>query len=457
MHNYSVNKEVNIVIPKDVELIIRLLKGHGHEAYAVGGCIRDAILGREPKDWDITTSALPNQVKEIFHRTIDTGLQHGTVTVMIHHVGYEVTTYRIDGKYTDNRHPESVEFTSNLVEDLKRRDFTINAMAYNPEVGLVDAFDGISDIKNKRIKCVGLATERFSEDALRMLRAVRFSAQLGFEIEDETKKAIKMLAPNLKSISKERICAEFEKIVLSDNVDRLMDAYRLGIIEYTLPEFAGMVECEQNTKYHSYNVGEHTIKVMQNVKKEHYIRWAALLHDVGKPMAKTTDEKGVDHFYGHGKVGKAIARNILRDLRMDNKTIGIVERLVECHDMIVDIPMNDTAVRRSINRIGGDIYPMFIELGFADSMGKSEYGAAAGMDCILYVKNAYDRIIANGECFDMSGLAVSGRDVIEQGIGPGSVVGDVLDRLLDLVIEEPMLNKREVLIDEIRRIKREMD
>lgn len=229
MNNYEGLKEFKIEIPKSVKLIINVLEENGFEAFAVGGCVRDTILGRNPQDWDITTSALPEQVKALFNRTIDTGIQHGTVTVMIKRVGYEVTTYRVDGEYNDGRHPDSVEFTSNLIEDLKRRDFTINAMAYNPTVGLIDAFDGIGDIERKLIKCVGVAEERFGEDALRILRAVRFSAQLGFEIENDTMKAIEKLAPTLEKISAERIRVEMEKLIVSNHPDKLITAYKSGI------------------------------------------------------------------------------------------------------------------------------------------------------------------------------------------------------------------------------------
>ena len=444
-NNYDFNKSIKFFIPKDVMFIIRKLEEHGFEAYAVGGCVRDMILGRTPQDWDITTSALPLQVKEIFHRTIDTGLQHGTVTVMLKGVGYEVTTYRIDGKYTDSRHPESVEFTADLIEDLKRRDFTINALAYNPSYGLVDAFDGSGDMKKKVITCVGKAEERFTEDALRILRAVRFSAQLGFDIEQNTKKAITKLAPSLANISKERIYAELEKLIMSNHPDKLAKAYRLGITAHIFPEFDKMMECEQNSKYHMYNVGEHTIKVMENVPREHYLRWAALLHDVGKPAVKTTDADGTDHFKKHSIVGRDIAKAVMKNLKMDNKTIGIVTRLVECHDRIQSIPMNEKAVRKSLHRIGNDIYPMFLTLAEADYAGKSEYGKEAGRENLEYAKEAYKKIIDRGDCYCTKMLAIAGRDLINMGIGPGPIIGDVLDYLLEQVLNEPELNTEEKL------------
>lgn len=445
MDQYNYNKEVKMRVPKDVMFIIRKLEEHGFEAYAVGGCVRDTILGREPMDWDITTSALPNQVKEIFNRTIDTGLQHGTVTVMLKSVGYEVTTYRIDGEYTDNRHPQSVEFTSNLIEDLKRRDFTINAMAFNPNKGLVDAFDGISDIKKGVIKCVGVAEERFGEDALRILRAVRFSAQLGFDIEENTEAAMKKLAPTLVHISKERIQAELEKLILSNHPEKLITAYETGITKWILPEFDSMMECEQNSKYHMYNVGEHTIKVMQSVPPQHYIRWAALLHDVGKPVVKTTDDSGTDHFMKHALVGSGITKTVMRGLKMDNKTIGIVVRLVECHDYIQNIKKTQTAVRISIHKIGDDIYPLFLQLAEADCAGKSEYGKERSRKDLEYVKKTYKEIIERGDCYCVKMLAIAGRDLISMGIGPGPIIGDVLDYLLSEVLHHPEKNNEKEL------------
>jgi len=447
MRKYSFNKDIRIQVPKDVMFIIKHLEEAGYEAFAVGGCVRDTILGRNPQDWDITTSALPMQVKELFNRTIDTGLQHGTVTIMIGKTGYEVTTYRIDGEYTDSRHPEKVEFTSNLIEDLKRRDFTINAMAYNPDCGLVDAFDGIGDIERKVIKCVGNPEDRFTEDALRILRAVRFSAQLGFDVEESTKIAITKLSENLVHISKERIQAEFEKLITSDNPSKLKDAYELGITKWVFEEFDSMMECEQRTPYHMYNVGEHTIKVMENVPKEHYIRWAALLHDVAKPIVRTTDDDGRDHFKKHAKEGKVLATAIMKELRMDNKTIGIVSRLVEVHDYIQGRKMTEIAVRRSINKIGNDIYPMFLTLVEADSAGKSEYGKSIGKEELEYYKTMYKMIIERGDCYCTKMLDITGKELIEMGIEPGPKMGELFDYLLEEVMINPDLNRKEILKD----------
>ena len=283
-------KEIQIILPEQVSFIINTLNQAGFEAYAVGGCVRDSIMGRVPDDWDITTSADPQQVKKLFRRTIDTGIQHGTVTVMLQKTGYEVTTYRIDGEYEDNRHPKEVIFTKSLEEDLKRRDFTVNAMAYHPGEGLVDLFDGIGDMEKKCIRCVGQAEERFSEDALRMMRGVRFSAQFGYRIEEQTREAIRKLRENLRNVSAERIRVELVKLLVSPHPDYLRIACDLGITKVILPEFDVCMETPQHNPHHCYSVGEHTLEGLKAVRADKVLRLAMLLHDIGKPLTKTTDE-----------------------------------------------------------------------------------------------------------------------------------------------------------------------
>ncbi len=439
----SMNK---IILPRPVKFIIDVLEKNGYEGYAVGGCVRDVILGREPQDWDITTNALPHQIKELFKRTIDTGIQHGTVTIMMNHIGYEVTTYRIDGEYEDGRHPKGVEFTSNIVEDLKRRDFTINAMAYNDRVGLVDEFNGIGDIKRKVIKCVGNPEDRFNEDALRIMRAVRFAAQLGFDIEDKTRSAITKLAKNLELISKERIHTELIKLLTSPNPDMILEMYNTGITKYVLPEFDDMMATPQNSPYHMYNVGEHTVKVLENIDNEPYLRWAALLHDVGKPLTRTTDDKGIDHFYGHEEKGCDISRDILKALKMDNKTVDIVTRLVRYHNY----PLKDgkKAIRRSMNKVGTDIYPMLLKLKWADMLGKNQYSIDINTPILNQAEKLYKEICEEQECVSIKDLALNGRDLIELGMEKGTGIGEVLNKLLELVLDEPEKNDKEILIKE---------
>lgn len=438
-----------IILPKSVKFIIDTLEKNGYEAYAVGGCVRDAMLGREPQDWDITTNALPFQIKELFNRTIDTGIQHGTVTIMINHTGYEVTTYRIDGEYEDGRHPKEVEFTSNLVEDLKRRDFTINAMAYNDSTGLVDEFDGIGDLKRKVIKCVGNPEDRFNEDALRIMRAVRFAAQLGFDIEANTRDAIIKLADNLRIISKERIHTELLKLLVSPNPDKILEMYDTGITRCVLPEFDNMMDTPQNSPYHMYNVGEHTIKVLASTENNQYLRWAALLHDIGKPITRTTDEEGFDHFHGHEEKGSEIAKKILKNLKMDNKTIDIVTRLVKYHDY----PLTDgkKSIRRSMNKVGEDIYPMFLKLKWADIKGKSSFSIEKNTPILEKAEILYEEICRENECVSIKNLDISGKDLLELGIPRGEMIGKVLENLLEIVLDAPEKNKKEILLEEAKK------
>lgn len=436
-----------IILPKPVKMIIDILEKNGYEGFAVGGCVRDVMLGREPKDWDITTNAHPTEVKKLFNRTIDTGIKHGTVTVMINHVGYEVTTYRIDGDYEDGRHPNSVEFTSNLLEDLKRRDFTINAMAYNDSRGLVDAFGGLEDLKKGIIRCVGSPKERFTEDALRIMRAVRFAAQLGFVIEENTARAVRELADNLQQISMERIQAELHRLILSDNPHMIRDAYRLGITKVVLPEFDTMMETGQNSPYHCYNVGEHTIRVMEYVRNDRYLRWAALLHDVGKPQKHTVDVQGIDHFHGHEEVGGDMAKKILKRLRMDNKTIDTVSKLVKYHDY--PLTPDGRSLRHSISVIGKDIYPLFLELRRGDLAGKNDYSKELNAKIFDEIDIIYEEICRTNCPVSIGELAVNGKDLIEAGVPKGKAIGDILDKLLEMVLDEPERNNREYLLEQV--------
>lgn len=431
-------------IPKNAETILNILENAGYEAYVVGGCVRDSILGRTPDDWDITTSAKPEQVKELFHRTVDTGLQHGTVTVLMEKEGYEVTTYRVDGGYEDGRHPKEVTFTASLEEDLKRRDFTINAMAYNPSRGLVDLFGGMEDIDRKIIRCVGDPMERFTEDALRIMRAVRFSAQLGFTIEDETRKALKVLAPNLKHVSAERIQTELVKLLVSPHPDYLRVAYEAGIIAEFLPEFDVCMETPQNTPYHCYTVGEHILHSLNYVRADRVLRITMLLHDIGKPVVRKTDENGRDHFKMHGEAGEKMAGQILRRLKFDNDTIYKVTRLVKWHD---DRPAGTTkSVRRAVNRIGEDLFPYYLEVQQADMLAQSEYRRAEKQERLDKVKEAYEVIMNEHQCVSLKTLAVTGKDLIQAGYKPGREIGETLNRLLEEVLADPQKNQKEVLL-----------
>ena len=443
-----------IQLPEKVKYIIDTIMEAGYEAYAVGGWIRDSILLREPSDWDITTSASPYQVKELFRRTLDTGIKHGTVTVMLDKEGFEVTTYRIDGEYEDGRHPKEVTFTRNLTEDLKRRDFTINAMAYNEKDGLVDIFGGLEDIRCKMIRCVGDPVERFSEDALRMMRAVRFSAQLGYRIEEETSNAIRVLAPDLKKISAERIQTELVKLLTSPHPDYLRMAYETGITKVVLPEFDLCMITEQKNPHHCYTVGEHTLVAMQAVRADKVLRLAMLFHDMGKPLCVTTDEEGIDHFHGHPSVSEEIAGNVLHRLKFDNDTIYMVKKLVKYHDQYIEPqPKN---VRCAIRKMGEDVFPLLLEVKEADVQAQSDFLREKKEKNLKDVRDVYQRILAEKQCVSLKTLAINGKDLIDQtGMKPGKELGEVLNELLDLVTEDPARNTREYLLKAAKeRLKR---
>lgn len=457
-------------IPENAELILQTLEDNGYEAYVVGGCVRDMILGREPGDWDITTSAKPQQVKSLFRRTIDTGIQHGTVTVMFGKEGYEVTTYRMDGKYEDHRHPKEVLFTPCLSEDLKRRDFTINAMAYNPRTGIVDEFDGMRDLERRCIRCVGEPEQRFDEDALRMLRGIRFAAQLQFEIEEETKEAIKKKAPTLVNVSAERIRVELTKLLCSLGSDRLLLATETGLDRYFLPEWKRMLMTEQKNPHHSYDVGHHSLKVVHYVnewapkeglteKEKVVLVYAALLHDVAKPDCKTSDAEGIDHFYGHPERSAEQARAILRRLKFDNETTDLVTRLVRYHDRRQEACLTEGhdskkgkyAMRRLMNEAGMDTLPLLFLLQRADLMAQSEYKREEKLEKLKAAELCYQEIREAKEAVSIGELVVDGKDLIQMGMSPGPEIGRMLSWLLEVVLKEPSNNTREELLTLVRR------
>ncbi len=439
---------MKIELPRKVVLIIKNLQRHGYDAYAVGGCVRDSILNRKPEDWDITTSAKPEQVKRIFRRTVDTGIEHGTVTVLIGKDGFEVTTYRVDGLYEDGRHPKEVTFTSRLEEDLKRRDFTINAMAYNDDERLVDAFGGMRDLNYHLIRCVGDPKERFSEDALRILRAVRFSAQLAFSIEPETAEAIKSLAPNLEKISAERIQAELVKLLVSDHPERIQDACELGITKVVLPEWDDMVGVKQNTPHHKYDVAAHTVHALQNVKNDKVLRLTMLFHDMGKPVMKTTDENGRDHFKGHAIASEQIAKTVMKRLKFDNDTIRKVTKLVAYHDYRME--PTGANVRRAMHEIGVELFPYYLAVRLADTKAQSSYERRGKLENIIQIRELYRNALRNKECVTLKDLAVTGTDLINLGIAPGKELGTLLNELLDIVIEDPAWNQKGKLCDYVK-------
>jgi tRNA nucleotidyltransferase (CCA-adding enzyme) len=403
---------VNINIPQNVKLIIDTLEDAGYEAFAVGGCVRDALMGRVPNDWDITTSATPMQVKELFRRTIDTGIKHGTVTIMLGKEGYEVTTYRIDGDYMDGRHPDKVIFTNNLIEDLKRRDFTINAMAYNERVGIVDAFDGINDLENKIIRCVGEATERFTEDALRILRALRFSAQLNFNINEATAVAVKELGKNLGLISKERIQTELDKLITSKCPDRIKLVHLYGLNKFI---FEGATSINEDR----LSLYENISSIMESLPNNHYLRWAAFMHYEAEPSV------------------------VLRKLKFDNVTINTCSKLVSAAH--TPLPDNKPALRRMIVKYGKDIFDnyLFTYIHSLCATGLYEHGSS---DHVTLVEKLYKEIISDNDCISTKDMAIGGTVLLKEGIESGKKMGDVINYLFERVLDEPSLNEYDTLL-----------
>lgn len=396
---------MEIKIPAPAEEILTKLNENGYEAYLVGGCVRDMILGREPGDWDITTSALPEQVKQVFRRTVDTGIQHGTVTVMMGDEGYEVTTYRIDGEYADGRHPDSVTFTPSLTEDLKRRDFTVNAMAYNGNTGLVDEFGGMEDLDRGIIRCVGEPMDRFSEDALRILRAIRFSAQLGFAIEGRTYEAIRAIAPNMVHVSKERIQAELTKLLLSPHPGHISMVYETGISPYVSETFHKVPLLGMPS-------------VPAQVPPVRHMRWAAFLR-------KCMPDEAV---------------KILKDLKLDNDTINRVRTLISWQDY--GLGPDKYSIRIAMSRMEPDLFDDLLEF----RMCLSEAGARQDLG---HTALLVDEIRRAGDCISLKTLAVGGNDIIKAGIRPGREVGLTLARLLEMVLEDPARNTKEYLLQHL--------
>lgn len=404
-----------IELPEDVKKIINTLEENGENAYAVGGCVRDTILGKEPDDWDITTSAVPNKVKSCFNKTIDTGIKHGTVTVMMNRVGYEVTTYRVDGEYKDGRHPESVEFSVVLTDDLKRRDFTINAMAYNEKEGLVDVFNGVKDLHDKNIRCVGNPYERFNEDALRMMRAIRFSAQLGFGIDTRTYNAIIDLAPNIKKISMERIQMELLKTIMSDNPDYVKYFHETKIFKEVFPKLDALL----SGKYARNSYG-----MLKNSPKTQVMRYAALLNMMDYEDAFET----------------------LKALKLDNYTVDTVTKIVKYQKDTID--ETEPAVREAVFKYGKELMPLLIEHSRTAVETAEQFTGikmASKRKHIDTIENMYKDIISRGDCISIKDLDITGNDLMEYGL-KGPEIGKVLNQLVHVVIENPKLNDKATLI-----------
>ena len=442
-------------MPKNVDTAINLLQSAGFEAYAVGGCVRDSLLGKTPNDWDITTSAKPENMKSVFadFHCIDTGIKHGTVTVVIDGEPLEITTFRLDGEYEDNRHPKSVTFTSNLGADLGRRDFTVNAMAYSKMTGTVDLFGGQNDLKNKIIRCVGDPDRRFNEDALRILRALRFASALDFEIEEKTAQSLLKNRALLGNISEERIAKELLKLVCGKGAKRILTDFAPVLFEI-LPELQPMYKNSHDNPHHCYDIYEHTLIAVESIDPEPTLRFAMLLHDCGKPAVKKFDENGVAHFYGHQRISAEISAQILARLKVSNKFRDEILFLVSNHDRW-ELYENTEKMPRYLSKFGLDGVLNLLKVMRADVLAQSpEYRYR--LDQIADAEETAKNLAAQKPCLSLSELQINGRTLMDIGIPQGRKLGAVLAQLLDEVIDGVTKNTQEALTTRAREIYSEM-
>lgn len=445
-----------INIPNNVKYLINILEEDGYEAYIVGGCVRDAFLDKEPHDWDICTNAKPEEVCALLECYDDievflTGMKHGTITAHIDGENYEITTYRVDGEYSDNRRPDYVEFVGDIIEDLSRRDFTINAMAYNEISGcgnLIDPWGGYGDLDAKRIRCVRNPDDRFQEDALRILRALRFASMYGFKIEEKTAAAIHRNKELLKNISAERIRSELCKMLCGEGVLGILLEYK-DVMAVIIPELGPCIGFEQNNLYHKYDIYDHIAHAVANYKgTDISIKMALLLHDIGKPECYTEDHNG-GHFNGHSVPSMRIAKEVTSRLKFDNKTRDEVIDLVLYHD--ADIHPGARTVRRWLNKIGPDMLNKLTFVKIADIYAHSEKNLETMRDNVLFVKLIAKDIISKQQCFTLKDLAVGGHDIMRFGIPSGPIIGKVLNHLLDMVLDGSVENDMDCLLSEAKR------
>ena len=440
---------INIKIPDYCKRIMSVLSANGFESYLVGGCVRDSLMGEKPHDYDITTNATPQEMLECFKdfKVVETGLKHGTLTVVIDNKNIEITTYRVDGEYDDNRHPKEVSFTRNLEEDLKRRDFTVNAMAYNDESGVVDLYGGERDLEKRVIRCVGEPDKRFNEDGLRILRALRFASVLGFSIAEETAKSIHKNKELLENISAERIFVEFKKLLCGKNAEKILIEFK-DVIAVFIPEIKPCFDFDQNTKYHCYDVYTHIVKTVSAVEKDEKLRLACFFHDIGKPQVYFTDKDGTGHFYGHNKTSMEIAEAVLKRLKCDNETLKFVLDAVKYHD--TQIVPTEKAVKRFLNKTCFCFLSSLLKIKRADAAAHAE----KYRDREEYIKSILDilsKIEEENQCFTLKNLAINGRDLIELGVKPNEEMGKMLNNLLLAVIDGKVENKKDELIKFIQR------
>lgn len=432
-------------IPQYVLSVMEKIENAGFEVYAVGGCVRDCLLGKVPHDWDLATSALPSEIENLFkeYKTVDVGSKYGTIIVLSSGHPIEITTFRKESEYSDNRHPASVSFSKSLEDDLMRRDFTINALAYNPSKGVIDLFNGVSDLKSRIIRCVGDANVRFEEDALRIMRALRFSATLGFSIDPETIAAAFLHRRLLFNISGERISAELCRMLMANDPSHVLRIFK-GIIGMIIPELIPAFDFKQNNPHHCYDVWEHTLSALSQSPKELDVRLALLFHDIAKPACASYDKNGVVHFYGHESKGAEIAQAVMRRLKFDNKTIKSVCLLISHHDTYVEA--NKVSVKKMLNKIGVDNFRTLLKVQKADNMAKTEE-ASVSLSLLNQLEDILSTIISGNECFSLSTLKVNGWDLNNTGKTSGAKTGIALNYLLNAVIEEKCENTRSALLD----------
>ena len=445
--------ELDIILPTPVARALSVLEACGYEGYTVGGCVRDSLLGRAPNDWDITTNATPEEMKVCFKgfRVIETGIRHGTLTVIVDGMQLEITTYRNDGEYLDNRHPVQVTFSKNIEDDLSRRDFTVNAMAYHPQKGFVDLFGGREDLQNRIIRAVGDAKTRFEEDGLRILRAIRFAAVLDFDIAEDTAKAVHACKNLLSGIAAERIREELCKLICGRGAVRILREY-IDVIAVFLPELARCVGFEQNTKYHCYDVFEHTLQALALCEDYDLVtRLGILLHDIGKPLCYTEDEQG-GHFKGHAPVGVEITKEVLSRLRFDNETIRRMELLVEWHD--IPLSAEKKRVKRLLQKLSDADILRLLEIKRCDRLAHAPDFREMSPD-LARIPSVMEEIRVEDACLSLRTLAIGGDDLMALGVPKGKRIGELLHALLDDVIEERLPNEKEALLQAAKeRIKK---
>lgn len=446
---------MNIVLPKNVKIIIDNLKKNNFEAFIVGGCVRDSIIGLTPHDWDICTNAKPEEIKECFEsfNTFDSGIKHGTISIVLDGEVFEVTTYRIDGTYSDNRRPDSVTFTSDITKDLARRDFTINAMAYNEQSGLIDPYGGKNDLHDKIIRCVGNPDFRFKEDALRIIRALRFASVFNFVIDDETSESIHKNADLLKNIAVERISVEFNKLLCGNGAEDILNNYR-DVIAVFIPEIKPMFDYNQHTKHHNRDLWRHTTYSVKSVDNNPLLRMSMLLHDIGKPKACKRDVDGSYHFKGHPKYSAEMTEAILHRLKYPTDFIETCITLIKYHD--VRFSGSKRQLRHVMSAIGDKNVELLLKIQRADIMAQSDYKHKEKLEKLDLACQAYKEILADKDCFTLKQLEINGNDIKNLGVSEGVKIGKILKMLLSLVIEDKLENEKSALIKKAEEIRDEI-